>query len=257
MRILHKPDPKVPVMNSDFWHDNNFIINMAAAQKYNNHIFDKNLPKRYLADERILSSQIPKLIKKNSSRDEIYHAITLINSFYSTRMGADDCWRLSEILYKKHSEIWYAILATDIAKIDVVQSVIDAQSNARATDTRRRVAFSFTTKYFSILNRYIGKGDVYPIYDTLVAKMLDYYFWRLAPESYCKSYVSSCNTSAVKDYKRFYSVITTGLGWGKDYKVLDNYLWDFGRRLSENLPRRAWATLNPDEIANAINLVIK
>ena len=33
MRILHKPTTKVPVMNSDFWQDNNFIINMATAQK--------------------------------------------------------------------------------------------------------------------------------------------------------------------------------------------------------------------------------
>lgn len=118
-------------MNLDsVWHNNNFIISVAAAKIYNEKYFSIHMPPRYLADEHIQSAKILVLITKDSTRGEIYHAITLINSFYSTRMGADDCW----FLHKNHSKIWTAIHATDVADVSVVQSVIDAQRSVWGTD---------------------------------------------------------------------------------------------------------------------------
>lgn len=248
-------------MNLDsVWHNNNFIISVAAAKKYNEKYFSIHMPPRYLADEHILSAQIPVLITKDSTRGEIYHAITLINSFYSTRMGADDCWRLSDILHKNHSKIWTAIHATDVADVRVVQFVIDAQRSVASDGggippaQKVRIAFSFTTKYFSILNRYVGIGDVYPIYDTLVAKMLDYYFYRQDSKKYGRHYVSCCNTATAKDYEHYYSVLRSV--WGTDnYKILDNYLWDFGRRLSVHLPHGTWSKLSAADIVAAIKAI--
>ena len=240
----------------EIWKNNNFVISGATAQKYNTECFNTKLPLRYIADEYILSTQIPLLIHENSSRNEIYHAVTLINSFYSTRMGADDCWRLSYVLEKFHQKIWTAIHATDIAVVDVVQDVIDAQRTVQSQDSNKvRVAFSFTTKYFSILNRYIGGTDVYPIYDALVAKVLDYYFWRQNNSKYGKRHVSSCNKTIAKDYRRYYEIISKIYG-NKDYKFLDNYLWDFGRRLSSTLPNQAWACIDMVDMTNAIKSVM-
>ena len=84
---------------TDLWKDNNFVINTNTVEQFNKW-FEKDVKNtRYSTDETILKDRVPKYIHKNSSFEDIYTVVTLINSFYSTRMGADDCFALSKILY--------------------------------------------------------------------------------------------------------------------------------------------------------------
>ena len=234
------------------WKDNNFVINTEAVEQFNKW-FDEDVKKnRYSTDEEILKQCVEQYIKikPNPSRNDIYTIVTMINSFYSTRMGADDCWALSKILHDKHVEIRKAITEQDI---DCVRRIIEEQdklkqnkeientANNRQEDIKR-VAFSFTTKYFSILSRFVAQTDLYPIYDSVVANVLDYYFYRREEEERNKEHrkgrnnkhrVSECNSANSKDYKTYVKIID-GLNI-KPYKHLDNYLWTIGRLLSDGI----------------------
>ena len=168
----------------------------------------------------------------------------MINSFYSTRMGADDCFTLSKILYCNHTEIYKAIQSRK-PKPGLVQNIIERQQELKQQDEEtKRVAFSFTTKYFSILSRFYDykdeniretDKDLYPIYDSVVAKVLDYYFYVKTNK---KSHVSSCKSKYKsnkddKGYERYVEIIN-GLKT-KPYKYLDNYLWTIGRLVSDKI----------------------
>ena len=166
-----------------------------------------------------------KCIHKNSSFEDIYIVVTLINSFYSTRMGADDCYALSKILHDNHADIWKTIKSEE-QNVILVQSIINQQQDSK------RVAFSFTTKYFSILSRFVVNKDIYPIYDSVVANVLDYYFCKNNGNNK-KHSVSGCNSTNKKDYITYVKIIDD-LNI-MPYKYLDNYLWTLGRLLSDKI----------------------
>ena len=144
---------------ADFWKDNNFVINANTVEQFNKW-FEKDVKNtRYSTDEKILKEYVSKCIHENSSFENIYTVVTLINSFYSTRMGADDCFTLSKILYCNHTEIYKAIQSRK-PKPGLVQNIIERQQELKQQDEEtKRVAFSFTTKYFSILSRFYGYKD--------------------------------------------------------------------------------------------------
>ena len=142
---------------TDLWKDNNFVINESTVEQFNKW-FEKDVKNtRYSTDEKILEEYVSKYIHENSSFEDIYTVVTLINSFYSTRMGADDCFALSKILHENHAKIWEAINQTQQTQqnIKLVQGIIKQQKNTKQEEytkqdeETKRVAFSFTTKYFS------------------------------------------------------------------------------------------------------------
>ncbi|MBO4746073.1 MAG: hypothetical protein J5613_03325 [Alphaproteobacteria bacterium] len=221
---------------ADIWDEksSNFIITQDAVRIFAR---DVQKPTRYYVDEQILEDLVPKFIKQDSSFKDIYTIVTLINSFYSTRMGPDDCFARANLLFENHNRIWAAIHNLDVA---TVQNIIDLQ---RQGD--RPVSFSFTTKYFSILSRYVAKQDIYPIYDSKVAKLLNYYFYK-QNHAYTKSRVSGCNTPTVKDYITYYNIISEIMASCKvSYKELDNYLWQLGTNLDNNI-NGAWTKPGTD-----------
>lgn len=229
---------------TDFWKDNNFVINVSTVEQFNKW-FEKDVKNtRYSTDEKILEEYVSKRIHENSSFEDIYTVVTLINSFYSTRMGADDCFALSKILYCNHTEINKAIQSRE-PKPGLVQNIIERQQELKQQDEKtKRVAFSFTTKYFSILSRFYDykdksiqetDKDLYPIYDSVVAKVLDYYFYVKTNK---KSHVSSCKSKYKsnkddKGYERYVKIINDLKT--KPYKYLDNYLWKIGKLVSDKV----------------------
>lgn len=234
---------------ADFWKDNNFVINANTVEQFNKW-FEKDVKNtRYSTDETILQKCVPEYIHKNSSFDDIYTVVTLINSFYSTRMGADDCFALSKILHENHAKIWEAINQTQ-PNIELVQNIINTQQELKQQDKEiKRVAFSFTTKYFSILSRFYdykdsnireADKDLYPIYDSVVAKVLDYYFYDKTNK---KSHVSSCKSKYKsnkddKGYERYVEIINELKPTPCTYKHLDNYLWKMGSLVSDEIRKR-------------------
>jgi len=214
---------------TDFWKDDNFVINTKTVEQFNKWFGEYIKQTRYSTDEKILEEYVQKHIKSNPkpSFDDIYTFVTLINSFYSTRMGADDCYALSKILHDNHAEIWNAITEKR-QDIDLVQKIIKQQQDSK------RVAFSFTTKYFSILSRFVVNKDIYPIYDSVVANVLDYYFCKNSKDNK-KHSVSRCNSTNKKDYAEYVEIINELKPTPCTYKHLDNYLWTIGRLLSNEI----------------------
>ena len=201
------------------WDGKNFVINENTINAFNEWYFKQDtVDNRYKHDEKILTYFVPKLIKPDSKINDIYLLVTLINAFYGTRMGNDYCYALSELLYKNHKDILKTIETGDITG---VQKIIDKQKNSLS-----RIEFSFTTKYFSLLCRYIKHSDKFPIYDSVVSKMLDFYFYANGINN--KTLVSGMR----KDYMAYYDCITKLIGKsGIEYKKLDTYLWWLGRNI--------------------------
>ncbi len=234
---------------TDFWKDNNFVINANTVEQFNKW-FEKDVKNtRYSTDETILQKCVPEYIHKNSSFEDIYTVVTLINSFYSTRMGADDCYALSKILHENHAKILKAIHQIQ-PNIELVQNIINTQQELKQQDKEiKRVAFSFTTKYFSILSRFYdykdsnireADKDLYPIYDSVVVKVLDYYFYIKTNK---KSHVSSCKSNKdKKGYEGYVEIINRLKPTLCTYKHLDNYLWKIGSLISKEIQKQ----LNPE-----------
>lgn len=67
-----------------FWNEKNFVITSGVIRDFN-----KRYPVdgRYKNDEEILKNAVGQLIQPGSSLNQIYQVATLINAFYSTRMG--------------------------------------------------------------------------------------------------------------------------------------------------------------------------
>lgn len=218
----------------ELWYKDNFVISDEIIE-----IFCTKYPvdKRYKLDELVLKEYVPRLVHKNSSLEEIYIVVTLINAFYSTRMGADDCYKLARLLWKRREGIMEALDAGDKQVVEsiVMEQIISKTSynnkqkfqnnegKQENADSIVRVAFSFTTKYFSILSRYLDKGDNFPIYDNLVAGLLDFYYRKEG-----KNLVSATN----KNYMAYCEYIDK-LGVRVSYKKLDHYLWTLGRKIRD------------------------
>lgn len=201
------------------WDGKNFIINADTINAFNNWYFKQNtVDDRYKHDEEILMYFVPKLINPDSKLNDIYLLVTLINAFYGTRMGNDYCYALSELLHKNHKTILKTIESGNISEI---QNIIEKQKTSL-----NRVEFSFTTKYFSLLCRYTQKCDKFPIYDSVVSKMLDYYFYANGVKN--KTFVSGMR----KDYVNYYDCINKLINKSDiEYKKLDTYLWWLGRNV--------------------------
>lgn len=208
-----------------YWDDKNenLIIDADTIRRFNK---ENPLSGRYACDERVLGDVANSLINKNSKFEDVYHMVTLINSFYSTRMGGDDCYALSKILYNRHGDI---LGAMDSGDKNVVQSVIKDQVDARekhdehGAPVLRSVAFSFTSKYFSIISRYRFHNDKFPIYDSLVAGLLDFWYRNKGTNVVSKTRKNYNYMEYCKYINRFCGVV--------EYKELDSYLWTLGRKI--------------------------
>ncbi len=204
-----------------FWDGKNFIINANVIKKFNQQY---NLEStRYAVDNVLLTEFVNKSIYKNAPFENIYHMVTLINAFYSTRMGADNCYEISQILHQDNNNIIDAVQQGDK---QYVQTIVNKQLNQNG-----RVAFSFTTKYFSVLSRYCYNKDFFPIYDSIVAHMLDFYY-----RDKGKNLVSATH----KNYIAYCKYIE-GLNSGAQYKQLDTFLWTLGGMISKSMSKLSMA----------------
>ena len=215
------------------WDGINFIINFDSVNTFNSWYSKTKEDKRYKHDEEILSKFIHESIKIDSEFNDIYFIVTLINAFYSTRMGNNYCYELSKVLYKNHEKIFNSI---KLGETKTLQDIIDKQKKSL-----KQIEFSFTTKYFSLLSRHINKCDKFPIYDSIVAKMLDFYFYSNNKNS--KRLIS--NMRKDYDYDSYYNRITNLIEkYHIEYKKLDTYLWWLGRKIISKYENKE-KTYNP------------
>lgn len=223
-----------------FWQDGNFVIDGDIIRDFN---AQHSAGVRYEMDDAIIRDVVPALCgtEKASHRD-IYHAVTLINSFYSTRMGADFCYNISRILADNHSNI--VVPGIRNGDTGAVQKIIDIQRAGGAD----RVAYSFTSKYFSILSRYgFDRTDRFPIYDSVVAIVLDYYFFHR--DGVRRRVLNTRNNYDYVSYAKCLDDVIRDTGI--EYKQLDTYLWIIGREML-NASNGRFSSRTPISEMNAI-----
>lgn len=221
------------------WDNNNFRIDCDSVQDFNA-CFKRSIEERYKTDTKILDIYISKLIKENSLFDDIYTVVTLINAFYSTRMGADMCYKYAKVLYKEHKEILVCLRSnanfdTDCAVVQRILDICEGGKNKDKTsqDYMPRTAFSFVSKYFSVLSRHVTNNDRFPIYDNIVARMLH---WYLCQKKENKTAATVYRSATDKNYKQYAEIINTLCCKNKiAYKELDDYLWNLGRKIEDIL----------------------
>lgn len=201
---------------------------------------------RYKYDEIILQKCIDEEKYLKSDFEYVYYISTLINSFYSTRMGNDRLYEVAKFISEKQN-------------IDTLEKVIGIINEAQDTGfkyTKKEKkdgkiitkeihfrALSFLTKYYAIHNRMIcheGEYSDLVILDsnveTNIKNIIDV-VKKDNPPKYSKEFKNKMKTffkKDIKDYRKLYEILTAILNEinrTKDsqkelnYTDLDKYFW--------------------------------
>ena len=218
---------------------------------------------RYAADEKLLE----KHLKYDNFRDKnyIYLISTLINSFYSTRMGADRLYATA-IEFSDHGKFIEQILNQDRplnnTQLDRIQKTLCQKLKLRKTEEKLRgegkefTSYSFATKFLAIHSKYssIGKKYVslFPIYDgqvkTVIKKFklnnihtIEEFVHKFKSEDtkewiafyqYCTD--NNIKTVCLEDYTQFYKLMSLlSLVTELDFSQLDNLFWRLGDKIQK------------------------
>lgn len=180
--------------------------------------------KRYALDEALLDRQIT---SNSHTKDEAYFKATLINSFYSTRMGADRVYSAAQKIESKK---------------ELIQKIIDygIQNNLEAItkffekeeEKETYHPYSFFTKYLAIHRRILKQKYDLPIYDSFVEKIIkhsDLYhakeFNKYLKENDCTKNFKHYNT-LYRTIEYFANKLTKG-----NFTDLDHILWLLGKTI--------------------------
>lgn len=183
---------------------------------------------RYFIDETLLAQHI------NNSHilHNAYFKATLINAFYSTRMGADLVYQAAKHIANNEKLITQIIEKDHIDKEDLkdINEFCHQKLSRDRLDERKEDynPYSFFTKYLAIHDRIVHKKkeSKLPIYDTLVEKVI----------------TSSDLFNGKFNLRNYSSLFTTLDSIGKDYggfSSIDNILWTLGRFIFQNKQKKA------------------
>lgn len=189
---------------------------------------------RYSIDENILKKAINHYGNEHKDIEIVYFKSTLINSFYSTRMGADLVYFAAKKICDFDLDLGKIICEgpteSNLDSLSGLLNKISEDAVAKANEKGYH-PYSFFTKYIAIHNRILHGNTVkskFPIYDNLVEKVikhLDIY------EKFCKS---SDFTNVGKDlriYKNLYYTIKYFAGKMNfdNFTDTDQVLWLLGK----------------------------
>ena len=182
---------------------------------------------RYSLDESLLTQHI------NNSHDieNAYFKVTLINAFYSTRMGADLVYQAARHIEHNQNSIKQIIQKNSIDEDDLNNINIFCHkklSRDKLNENKEDYnPYSFFTKYLAIHDRIVNKKEEskLPIYDTLVEKVI-------------KSSDLIDGKFNLRNYSSLFKTLNT---IGKDYggfSSIDNILWTLGRFIFQNKQKK-------------------
>ena len=189
--------------------------------------------KRYTLDSEILNKNIDKnklLIENEKERLEyIYFISTLINSFYSTRMGASRVYQVAEAINKKGP-----ININDTNNI--IETINDLTIYYETNNKEKHYRpYSFLSKFFSLHG-----GRNLPIYDSRIENTIKLIINKSKEntELYSQNFINKIKpykNADLKDYKKFKEIvdlIRNEIGPNKNennenisYSKLDQYFW--------------------------------
>ena len=252
--------------------------NNNANKKTNKNIECKSC--RYDADDIILRKYIKNDITEIdfNDRDYVYHISTLINSFYSTRMGADRLYATAMKIANNGMFINKIMCKEKVlsnGELDLIQDRLCEKIKLRATERgeadREFRSYSFVTKFLSIHSLYTSKNNIssFPIYDGQVVTVIKTYKLNELQglEKFIKLYYKSGiipnhiknkydnlnayfnNTIKGKDrkirnlilenYGIFYKLMEIlSLTTQLDFKKLDQFFWKLGDKIQKEIKQQ-------------------
>ncbi len=184
---------------------------------------------RYSLDKSLLEQHI------NNSHDfeNAYFKATLINAFYSTRMGADLVYQAARHIANIHNQnlIKQIIQKNSIDEDDLNNINIFCHkklSRDKLNENREDYnPYSFFTKYLAIHDRIVNKKEEskLPIYDTLVEKVI-------------KSSDLVAGRFNLRNYSSLFKTLNIIGEYYGGFSSIDNILWTLGRFIFQNKQKK-------------------
>lgn len=188
--------------------------------------------KRYETDEDLLRKHIKEFLHEHTDLSVVYFKSTLINSFFSTRMGADLVYNTAEKICKVEIDLQKIIEDGPENHLEELTSSFDKKNGPQIKNYH---PFSFFTKYLAIHSKVLSTNSKFPIYDHLVEKVIknsDLY----SEFTKSKDYKDSQCGRNLKKYKNLYYTLKYFSKHTKcDFSSLDKVLWLIGKaKFSKN-----------------------
>lgn len=223
---------------------------------------------RYAADEKLLESYL----KYDNFRDKnyIYFISTLINSLYSTRMGADRLYATA-IKFADHGVFIKQILNQDRpmnnTQLDRIHKTLCQKLRLRTTELKlcgvgkEFRSYSFATKFLAIHSKYSSVGGKYislfPIYDsqvkTVIAKFKLHKIdtikefvtkFKFADTKEWQAFYDYCiknniKTVCLENYTQFYKLMRIlSLAAKLNFSQIDNLFWKLGDKIQGQIDNK-------------------
>ncbi len=173
--------------------------------------------------------------------DKIYHRVTLLNSFYSTRMGAERCYSVAEHI-QENRELFNKLIFNDDkeSKFKLINKLIPTTITYETIDKNKEVKkhiyrpYSFITKYCAIYTWGNHEECLYPIYDSLVRELLK----KERKESSNPKIKSILKEYTINEqpenYPDFYNALCEIKKYlNTDFRTLDIFMWREGKKLNQ------------------------
>ena len=179
---------------------------------------------RYDYDEDLLKKHLTPFLKKHDLSSAYFKA-TLINSFYSTRMGADTLFEVAKKIKANSNLIQHILRKRNIrGKENEINKFLE---ECKIKQGNRYIRpYSFLTKYIAIHDRLAHhNGARFPIYDQFISKYL----------SKIKNFGDkelNISQKKLKTYTELYnSIDSLAEEFSHNFTAIDNVLWTIGKYL--------------------------
>ena len=200
---------------------------------------------------QILLKKYFSTIDDTSDFEDIYHIVSLLNSFYSTRMVTTRCYEIAQ--YIKGEENFHknilnkTTLEEDIiakkektikADTDVIDAFLGTVDDNPKTD---KIQFSFMTKYCSLYSFYNTESQesLYPICDYLILLSLQEEQSNTLQDSnddltnILELYDVPKTIATVFEKSAFFEIMKAiRVELGVEYRKLDTFLWRRGKHIA-------------------------
>ena len=200
---------------------------------------------------QILLKKYFSTIDDTSDFEDVYQLVTLLNSFYSTRMVTTRCYEIAK--YIKGEENFHknilnkTTLEEDIiakkektikAATDVIDTFLGTVDDNPKTD---KIQFSFMTKYCSLYSFYNteSKESLYPICDFLILISLQEEQRNTLQDSnedltnILELYDVPKTIATVFEKSAFFEIMKAiRIELGVEYRKLDTFLWRRGKHIA-------------------------
>ena len=227
---LTKPNPEIIKQVWDAWKgiDNDIIMSIPQWEDSHYEMVEENIRNKNGIDftnfrigDEIIDSAVDEF-KKDNSENNLIRVVVLLDAIYHTRL--DDSFKTASKIKEKGILDGGLTEATDESITGIVNTI--TRINLPQNDGEKKTGnyiYSFATK---LCNRF--RPDLFPIYDRFVVGLLSVYM--KVPRTPMGKYSEFCKI--YNDFIRKTEWCPKRPDDEKKYKIIDTFLWTYGRVLA-------------------------